>query len=43
MKESLSALGSDAVVELFPGKDHSLVDQALRERLNKEMAARLKE
>jgi hypothetical protein len=39
LKESLSALGSDAVVEMFPGKDHGLIDRALRERMNKEMAA----
>jgi hypothetical protein len=43
LKESLTALGSDAVIELFPGKDHGLVDRALRERINKEMAATLKE
>jgi len=39
LRESLAALGSDAVVELFPGKDHGLIDRALRERMNKEMAA----
>jgi len=43
LKESLATLGSDAVVQLFPGKDHGLVDAALRERMNKEMAAALKE
>ena len=43
LKESLATLGSDAVVQLFPGKDHGLVDAALRERINKEMAAALKE
>ena len=39
LKESLSALGSDAVVEMFPGKDHGLIDRPLWERMNKEMAA----
>lgn len=40
LKEALEKLGSDAVVELFPGKDHgSLMDAALRERIQKEMAA----
>ena len=43
LKESQTALGSDAVVELFPGKDHGLIDRALRERIVKEMAAALKE
>lgn len=40
LKDSLAKLGSDAVVELFPGKDHgTVVDNALRERMQKEMAA----
>lgn len=38
LKESLAKLGSDAVVEIFPGKDHGLIDDALRERMRKEMA-----
>lgn len=39
LKESLAKLGSDAVVEIIPGKDHgSVLDQALRDRLRKEMA-----
>lgn len=38
LRESLATLGSDAVVELFPGKNHGLVDAKLRERMNKEMA-----
>jgi hypothetical protein len=39
LKESLAKLGSDAVVEVFPGKNHSSVmDKALRERIAKEMA-----
>ena len=41
LKKSLADLGSDAVVELFPGKDHGLVDAKLRERMKKEMAAAL--
>jgi hypothetical protein len=39
LKTSLAALGSDAVVEMFPGKTHALVDAKLRERMNREMAA----
>src|SRR5262249_55038825 len=39
LKESLAKLGSDAKVEIFPGKDHgSLMDRAMRERIAKEMA-----
>jgi hypothetical protein len=39
LKEALAKLGSDAVVEVFPGKNHSSVmDKALRERIAKEMA-----
>jgi S-formylglutathione hydrolase FrmB len=42
LKESLRNLGSDAVVELFPDKDHgTLMDKAMRERIAKEMAASL--
>jgi S-formylglutathione hydrolase FrmB len=38
--ESLRGLGSDAVVEVFPGKNHgSLVDAKLRKRIAEEMAA----
>jgi S-formylglutathione hydrolase FrmB len=39
LKKSLAGLGSDAVVELFPGKTHALVDAKLRERMKREMAA----
>jgi hypothetical protein len=40
LKAALADLKSDAVVELFPKKDHSnLVDAALRKRMNEEMAA----
>jgi S-formylglutathione hydrolase FrmB len=39
LKESLEKLGSDAKVEIFPGKDHgSLMDSALRARISREMA-----
>jgi hypothetical protein len=39
LKESLERLGSDAVVEIHPGKDHgSLMTSELRERIRKEMA-----
>jgi S-formylglutathione hydrolase FrmB len=39
LKEALRKLGSDAVVEVVPGKDHgNLVDRALRERISREMA-----
>lgn len=39
LKRRVAKLGSDAVVEMFPGKTHALVDAKLRERMNKEMAA----
>jgi hypothetical protein len=38
MQKSLKDLGSDAVVEIFPGRDHNLVDAALRKRIASEMA-----
>jgi hypothetical protein len=39
LKESLAKLGSDAVVEIFPGKDHgTLITRELRQRIAKEMA-----
>jgi S-formylglutathione hydrolase FrmB len=39
LKESLAKLGSDARVEIFPGKDHStLMDRSLRQRIAREMA-----
>lgn len=38
--ESLKGLGSDAVVEIFPGRNHgNLIDADLRQRMAKEMAA----
>jgi S-formylglutathione hydrolase FrmB len=42
LKKQLADLKSDAVVEMFPGKTHALVDPRLRQRLNEEMAATLK-
>ncbi|MFO0851745.1 MAG: alpha/beta hydrolase-fold protein [Gemmataceae bacterium] len=42
LKKSLADLGSDAVIELFPGKTHALVDGKLRQRMKAEMAAALK-
>ena len=39
LQESLKKLGSDAVVEIVPGRDHTgLVDKAMRERIACEMA-----
>jgi len=39
LKASLEKLGSDAAVEIFPGKDHgTLMDSAMRTRISKEMA-----
>jgi S-formylglutathione hydrolase FrmB len=39
VKETLARLGSDAKVEIFPGKDHgSLLSRELLERIRKEMA-----
>ncbi|WP_165225025.1 alpha/beta hydrolase [Aquisphaera insulae] len=40
LKESLAKLGSDAVLDVIPGRDHSTVmDRALVERINREMNA----
>ncbi len=40
LKESLARLGSDAVVEIVPDRDHgSLLDVDLAERLDREMKA----
>jgi S-formylglutathione hydrolase FrmB len=41
--ESLRKLGSDAVVEIIPGRSHQLFDTKLRERINREMAERLRQ
>jgi hypothetical protein len=44
LKDALADLKSDAVVELFPKRDHgNLVDGALRKRINEEMAAAARE
>jgi S-formylglutathione hydrolase FrmB len=41
--ESLAKLDSDAVVEVFPGRDHgTLMDRKLRERIAREMADRFR-
>jgi hypothetical protein len=43
LKESLAKLKSDAVVELFPGKNHgTLMDSAMRKRIAREMATTLR-
>ncbi|HEY2784185.1 MAG TPA: alpha/beta hydrolase-fold protein [Fimbriiglobus sp.] len=42
LKKQLADLGSDAVVEMFPGKNHGLVDRTLRTRMSREMAETLK-
>jgi hypothetical protein len=42
LKESLTGLKSDAVVEMFPNKTHALVDRTLRTRMNEEMAAAIR-
>jgi S-formylglutathione hydrolase FrmB len=39
LAESLKRLGSDAKVEIFPGRHHgNLIDRALRQRMNQQMA-----
>ncbi len=43
LKRSLKQLGSDAVVELYPGKDHStLMSKQLRQKIAREMAAQFR-
>jgi dienelactone hydrolase len=43
LKETLKRLGSDAVVELFPKRNHgNLIDADLRKRMNQEMANRFR-
>lgn len=39
LQKSLKNLGSDAIVEIFPGRSHSLLDKKLRERIEEEMAS----
>jgi S-formylglutathione hydrolase FrmB len=42
LQASQKQLGSDAKIELFPGRDHgNLMDAALRKRIAGEMAARV--
>ena len=44
LKESLAHLGSDAVVEIIPNRDHSTVlDPALAARLDREMRTKVAE
>src|SRR5207237_6367819 len=39
LQESQKKLGSDAVIEIFPGRNHgNLIDAALRQRIAREMA-----
>jgi S-formylglutathione hydrolase FrmB len=40
LKESLARLGSDADIEIFPGRDHNLRDKAILDRIAREMAER---
>ncbi len=40
LKESLAKLGSDAVIEVYPGRDHGLRDKAVRARIDREIAQR---
>jgi S-formylglutathione hydrolase FrmB len=43
LKESLDKLGSDAVIEIVPGRDHgNILDDKMRQRIAKEMAACLR-
>ncbi|HZY88281.1 MAG TPA: alpha/beta hydrolase [Gemmataceae bacterium] len=43
LKQSLAKLGSDAVVEIVPGRDHgTLMDKKMRERIAREMAAQFR-
>lgn len=44
LKQSLAKLGSDAVIEIVPGRDHrTLMDAELAQRLNLEMTATARE
>jgi hypothetical protein len=43
LQQTLAELGSDARVEIFPGKDHgTLLDRSLRQRIAQEMAEQLR-
>jgi hypothetical protein len=44
LKQSLARLGSDAVIEIVPGKDHgNLLSSSLREQIAQEMAAKARQ
>ncbi len=44
LKAALARLGSDAEIEIIPGRDHgNLLDRSLRDRIAREMAARFRE
>lgn len=40
LKESLAKLGSDAAIEIHPGRNHGLRDKAIRDRIAREVADR---
>ena len=40
LQKSLRDLDSDAVVEMFPGRDHGTIGGAVRDRIRQEMAAK---
>ncbi len=42
LKRSLENLESDAVVEIFPGRSHNLLDKSIRARIAREMADQFK-
>src|SRR4029077_1551286 len=43
LRDSQKKVRSDAVIEMFPGKDHgNLIDAALRKRIANEMVGRLR-
>jgi hypothetical protein len=42
LKDSLQKLGSDAVVEIVPNRDHGLRDKPIRDRIAREMAERFR-
>lgn len=42
LKESLQRLGSDANIEIVPGRNHNLRDKAIRDRIDREMADRFR-
>jgi pimeloyl-ACP methyl ester carboxylesterase len=43
LKASLAKLGSDAVIEIVPGRSHSIFDRQIAERLDREMNAAVRE